>query len=81
MCFVFGQIPITDAVLSQYVPDQWRTKVLSIKFMINLMIGAASLMTARYFLTSGYGFEAIMRVFAISACIIVIAAFLLPRRV
>ena len=81
MGFVFGQIPITDAVLSQYVPDQWRTKVLSIKFLINLMIGAASLMTARYLLSSGSGFEPVMQALAISACIVVAAAFLLPKRV
>ena len=81
MGFVFGQIPITDAVLSQYVPDQWRTKVLSIKFLINLMIGAVALITARYLLSSGSGFEPVMHALAISACIVLVAAFLLPKRV
>ena len=81
MSFVFGQIPITDAVLSQYVPDQWRTKVFSIKFLINLMIGAVALITARYLLSSGSGFEPVMQTLAISACIVVVAAFLLPKRV
>ena len=81
MGFVFGQIPITDAVLSQYIPDQWRTKVLSIKFLINLMIGAAALMTARHLLSSGSGFEHVMQALAISACIVLLAAFLLPKRV
>ena len=81
MGFVFGQIPITDAVLSQYVPDQWRTKVLSIKFLINLMTGAGALITARYLLSSGYGFESVMQALAISASIVVLAAFLLPNRV
>ena len=80
MCFVFGQIPITDAVLAQYIPDQWRAKVLSIKFLINLMIGSAALMTARYLLSTGAGFEAVMRVLAIAACFVVGAAFLLPKR-
>ena len=79
MGFVFGQIPITDALLSQYVPDQWRTKVLSIKFMINLVIGAFALMTARYLLSTGAGFETVMRVIAIAACFIVGAAILLPK--
>ena len=80
MGFVFGQIPITDALLSQYVPDQWRAKVLSIKFMINLVIGALALMTARYLLSTGAGFETVMRVIAIAACFIVGAAILLPKR-
>ena len=80
MGFVFGQIPITDAVLSHYVPDQWRAKVLSIKFLINLVIGALALMTARYLLSTGAGFEAVMRVISIAACFIVGAAILLPNR-
>jgi MFS family permease len=80
MGFVFGQIPITDAVLSQYVPDQWRAKVLSIKFLINLVIGALALLTARYLLSTGAGFEAVMRVISIAACFIVGAAILLPNR-
>ncbi|MEE2599264.1 MAG: MFS transporter [SAR324 cluster bacterium] len=80
MGFVFGQIPITDALLSQYVPDQWRAKVLSIKFLINLIIGALALMTARYLLSTGAGFEAVMRVIVIAACFIVGAAILLPNR-
>ena len=79
MGFVFGQIPITDALLSQYVPDQWRAKVLSIKFLINLVIGALALMTARYLLSTGAGFETVMRVIAIAACFIVGAAILLPK--
>ncbi len=59
---------------------QWRAKVLSIKFLINLVIGALALMTARYFLSTGAGFEAVMRVISIAACFIVGAAILLPNR-
>ena len=80
MGFVFGQIPITDAILSQYVPDKWRTKALSIKFLINLLIGAGALIIASYLLSSGLGFEAVMQALSISACIVVAAALLLPKR-
>ena len=80
MGFVFGQIPITDAVLSRYVPDQWRTKVLSVKFMLNLIIGATALATARWMLSSGAGFEGVIQVLALVACLIVAAAFVLPSR-
>jgi hypothetical protein len=37
------------------------------------MIGAASLMTARYLLSSGSGFEPVMQALAISACIVAFA--------
>ena len=78
MAFVFGQIPITDAVMSRYVPDVWRAKVLSIKFALNLMIGALALLTARYILAAGGGFETVMMVLAAAAGFIVLAALLLP---
>ena len=80
MAFVFGQIPITDAVMSRYVPDVWRAKVLSIKFMLNLVVGALSLIAARTILAAGYGFSEVMSVLAIAACFIVLAAFVLPAR-
>ena len=34
MSFVFGQIPITDTILVRYVPDDWRSRVLSAKFYL-----------------------------------------------
>ncbi len=78
MAFVFGQIPITDAVVSRYVPDVWRAKVLSIKFLLNLMIGALALLTARYILAAGGGFETVLMVLAAAAGLIFFAALLLP---
>ena len=80
MGFVFGQIPITDAVLSRYVPDQWRAKVLSVKFMLNLVIGAGALFTARAILAAGYGFDTFLLVLATAAALIVLAALVLPAR-
>ncbi|GIT62554.1 MAG: hypothetical protein Ct9H300mP21_01000 [Pseudomonadota bacterium] len=79
MGFVFGQIPITDALLSQYVPDQWRTKVLSIKFLINLGDWSFSVDDGKVLIVYWAGFETVMRVIAIAACFIVGAAILLPK--
>jgi MFS family permease len=81
MAFVFGQIPITDAVLSRYVPDVWRAKVLSIKFMLNLVIGALALIMARTILAAGGGFDTLMMVLAGAAGLVLLAALLLPARI
>ncbi len=78
MSVVFGQIPITDAVLSRYVPDKWRAKVLSVKFMVNLCLGAAVLPFASYILKAGGGFQTILTLLSIAALLIVTAALLLP---
>ena len=80
MAFVFGQIPITDAIISRYVPDLWRAKVLSVKLMLNLVIGALALLVARAILEAGEGFEMVMVVAAAAACFIVAAALLLPAQ-
>ena len=80
MAFVFGQIPISDAVLSRYVPDQWRTKILSLKFLLNLVVGAIALLAARTILASGNGFEVVIIMLAVAACFIVLAALVLPAR-
>jgi len=80
MTFVFGQIPISDAVLSRYVPDEWRAKVLSIKFLLNLMVGALALLAARTVLAAGGGFQSVMVMLAMAACFIVLAALVLPAR-
>ncbi len=81
MAFVFGQIPIADAVLARYVPDQWRAKALSVKFMLNLVIGAMALLVARSILAGGGGFDTLMMVLALAAGLIVLAALLLPARI
>jgi len=78
MTFIFGQIPIIDAVLARYVPDVWRAKVLSVKFALNLMIGALALLTAQSILAAGGGFETVLMVLATAAGLIVLAALLLP---
>ena len=78
VAFVFGQIPITDVILSHYVPDAWRARALSVKFLLNLVLGALALMTVRYILVSLGGFEMVMMMLAAAACLIVFAALLLP---
>ena len=78
MCFVFGQIPITDTILSRYVPDDWRARVLSVKFMVNLTIGATVLPICGTILQSGYEMAALFSVMSALAVFVVIAGALLP---
>ena len=78
MCFVFGQIPITDTILSRYVHDNWRARVLSVKFMVNLTIGATVLPICGAILQSGYEMAALFSVMSILAVFVVIAGALLP---
>ena len=78
MCFVFGQIPITDTILSRYVPDSWRARVLSVKFMVNLMIGASVLPICGVILQAGYEMAALFSLMSGLAVMIVLGGMLLP---
>ena len=80
MCFVFGQIPITDTILSRYVPDDWRGKVLSIKFLLNLSIGASVLPICSLLLQTGFTMAHLFSLMSIVAILVMLAAFILPHQ-
>ena len=80
MSFVFGQIPITDAILSRYVPDSWRARVFSIKFMLNLSIGASVLPVCGIILQTGYSMTSLFTLMSAIATLIVVAAIILPQQ-
>ena len=81
MCFVFGQVPINDAILSRYIPDERRDKILSIKFLVNLGVGASVLPVSSSLMQNGYEFNAIFILMAAMAIIIFLAALILPNQI
>ena len=78
MSFVFGQIPIGDTVLSRFIPDRWRGKVLSIKFLLNLGIGASVLPVSSFILQAGYSMSWLFSCLSIVAVFVSVAALMLP---
>jgi len=80
VCFVFGQIPIIDAVMVRYVPDSWRNRVLSIKFVLNLGVGAAVLPTCSFMLDKGYELSQLFSFLSLFSMVIVLASVLLPSQ-
>ena len=80
MSFVFGQIPITDTILARYVPDAWRAKVFSVKFMLNLSIGASVLPVCGLILQNGYTMATLFTLMSAIAILIVVAAIILPQQ-
>ena len=80
MSFVFGQIPITDTILVRYVPDNWRSRVLSAKFLLNLCIGAFVLPFTSFLLKIGYDLKMIFTLSSIVAIGVLISSILLPSQ-
>ena len=79
MCFVFGQIP-TDTILSRYVPDDWRAKVLSIKFLLNLSIGASVLPICGMLMQAGFTMAHLFSLMSAVAILVILAAIILPHQ-
>ena len=80
MCFVFGQIPITDTILVRYVPDHWRSRILSAKFLLNLCIGAAVLPITSQLLKAGYDLKTVFTFASVIAIGVVFSSILLPKQ-
>ena len=80
MCFVFGQIPITDTILVRYIPDIWRSRVLSAKFLLNLCIAASVLPITSQLLQRGFELKMIFSFASIIAIGVLISSILLPRQ-
>ncbi len=78
MLFVFGQVPITDAILVRYIDDKWRARVLSVKFLINLCAGASVLPLTSIFLKSGFTFSDLLKILSILAVFVIFSALMLP---
>ena len=80
MFFVFGQIPINDVVLSRYIPDSRRGRILSMKFMLNLSVGASVLPLCSFFLQNGYEIRTLFSIMSMIAIFALVAALILPNQ-
>jgi len=81
MSFVFGQIPVIDTLITRYVPDSHRGKVFSIRYLLNLGVGALAVPMISYLHHWGGGFTTLFQILGTSAIIMAIAAITLPRAV
>ena len=80
MAFVFGQVPINDIILSRYIPDKKRAKILSIKYVLNLSAGASVLPICSLMMQNGFEMRQIFSMMSFMAVLILLAALLLPKQ-
>src|SRR5882672_7768484 len=80
MMAIFGQIPLNDGIVGKYVADEYRARVLSVRYVVSL--GVASLavpMIALLHRTEG-GFRNVFAVLALLACAVFVAGLFFPSR-
>lgn len=78
MFFVFGQIPINDAMVARYTSDRWRARAYGLRYVASFL-GSAGAVTLVSVLHSKGGFSQVFLALAGVSLAALAAAVLLPR--
>ena len=80
MMAIFGQIPLNDGIVGKYVADEYRARVLSVRYVVSLGVASVAVpMIAVLHHTEG-GFRNVFAVLAILACAVFVAGCFFPSR-
>ena len=79
MLAAFGQIPINDYMIGRLAEGEWRARVYGVRYVVSFTVLAAALPLIA-FIYERWGFDALFRVLALSAAVILAAVILLPQR-
>jgi MFS family permease len=79
MLAAFGQIPINDYMIGRLAEGQWRARIYGVRYVVSFTVLAAALPLIA-FVYENWGFDALFRVLAASAAVILAAVLLLPQR-
>ena len=79
MLAAFGQIPINDYMIGRLAEGEWRARIYGVRYVVSFTVMAATLPLIA-FVYENWGFDALFRVLAVSAVVILCAALLLPQR-
>lgn len=78
MFFVFGQIPINDAMVARYTSDRWRARAYGLRYVASFL-GSAGAVTLVSTLHAGGGFTHVFVALAAIGAVALAAAVALPR--
>jgi MFS family permease len=80
MLAVFGQIPLNDAIVGRYVADEFRARVLGVRYVVSLGVAAVAVpMIAALHKTEG-GFANVFLVLAVLAAGVFLSSLFFPSR-
>jgi hypothetical protein len=80
MMAIFGQIPLNDGIVGKYVADEYRARVLSVRYVVSLGVASVAVpMIALLHRTEG-GFRNVFMVLAALACAVFVSALFFPSR-
>ncbi|MGH8600217.1 MAG: MFS transporter, partial [Burkholderiales bacterium] len=78
MFFVFGQIPINDAMVAAYTDEQWRSRVYAVRYVVSFSASALSVPLVALISRMSSGFSYLFVLLAMLAFAMFIAALYFP---
>ncbi len=80
MLAVFGQIPLNDAIVGRYVAEEFRARVLAVRYVVSIGVASvAAPMIAALHRTEG-GFANVFLILAVLAGGVFVSSFFFPTR-
>jgi MFS family permease len=80
MLAVFGQIPLNDSIVGRYVADEYRARVLSVRYVVSLGVAAVAVPLIAVLHRTEGGFKNVFLVLSALAAGMLIASFFFPSR-
>jgi MFS family permease len=80
MLAIFGQIPLNDAIVGRYVADEYRARVLSVRYVVSLGVAAVAVPLIAVLHKTEGGFSNVFLVLAALASGMLLASLFFPSR-
>jgi MFS family permease len=80
MMAIFGQIPLNDGIVGKYVADEYRARVLSVRYVVSLGVASLAAPMIGYLHGTAGGFSNLFLVLGALACAVFLAALFFPSR-
>lgn len=81
MFFIFGQIPINDAMITAYTDEKWRSRAFGVRYVVSFGASACSVPLIAYVYQVTGDFKYLFFVLAAIACVMLLAAVCMPPQV
>jgi MFS family permease len=80
MMAIFSQIPLNDAIVGKYVADEYRARVLSVRYVVSIGVAALAVPLIAVLHRTEGGFRNVFLVLAALAAAIVLVSIFFPSR-
>lgn len=81
MFFIFGQVPINDAMVAAYTDEKWRSRAFAVRYVMSFGASACSVPLVAYVYRATGDFKYLFFVLAALACVMLAAAICMPPQV